>query len=75
MTGSISNQFTNEISMLLYYNKYFIIQIPGNVTHWIHVSVRLMAIPVCQTRDISRYLGDNIYIIIMSHMILIINYE
>ena len=37
MTGSTSNQFTNEISMLLYYVKYFIIQILGNITHWIHV--------------------------------------
>ena len=64
MTGSISNQFTNEISMLLYYNKYFIIQILGNITHWIHVLPLILQtygnIPVCQTGDISQYLDDNI---------------
>ena len=37
MTGSFSNQFNNEISMLLYYDKHFIMQILGNITHWIHV--------------------------------------
>ena len=29
MTGSISNQFTNQINMLLHYDKHFITQIQG----------------------------------------------
>ena len=65
MTGSISNQFTSAISALLYYDKYFIIQkqeisLVGYA--YCHSCFGLVAILAYPTRDISRYLVDDIYI-------------
>ena len=60
MTGNISNQFTNEISVQPYFDKRFVYLIGYAYCHSSFGFVAILAYPI---HDISRYLSDNVYLL------------
>ena len=60
MTGNISNQFTNDISVQPHFDKHFVNLIKYAYCHSSFGFVAILAYPI---HDISRYLSDNVYLL------------